>query len=191
MRYSKTHKDETRLKLLSSSRAIVKKGGFSVTGVDKLMSAVGMTGGAFYNHFPSKQALFQAVIEEEVEHSREMLAGDENSSDDHVIKWLRKYLSVAHALHPDEGCVLPTLGPEIARSSPQVRLVVEKSVNSIQKAWSTRTLDSDAAWAIIAQCIGALALSRMVETEETRQEILAANLRVIERQHLRPTDTKQ
>lgn len=188
MRYSKTHKDETRLKLLSSSRAITKKGGFSVTSVDTLMSAVGMTGGAFYNHFPSKQALFQAVIEEEVENSREMLAGDENSSDDHVIKWLRKYLSVSHALHPDEGCVLPTLGPEIARAGSDVRLVVEKGVKSIQKAWSARTEDSDAAWAIIAQCIGALALSRMVESDETRKEILHANLRVIEKHHLRTPD---
>lgn len=185
MRYSKTHKDETRLKLLSSSRSIIKKGGFSVTGIDTLMSAVGMTGGAFYNHFPSKQALFRAVIEEEVEYSREMLAGDEHSANDHVIKWLRKYLSIAHAMHPDEGCVLPTLGPEIARAGPEVRRVVEKGINSIQQAWSARTLDSDTAWAIIAQCIGALALSRMVESDETREEILAANLRFIEKQHLR------
>lgn len=188
MRYSKTHKDETRLKLLCSSRAITKKGGFGVTSVDALMSAVGMTGGAFYNHFPSKQALFQAVIEEEVENSREMLAGDENSSDDHVIKWLRKYLSVSHALHPDEGCVLPTLGPEIARSGPEVRQAVEAGVTSIQKAWSSRTEGSDAAWAVIAQCIGAIALARMVESEETRQEILDANLRVIEKHHLRKPD---
>ncbi|OYU09542.1 MAG: TetR family transcriptional regulator [Pseudomonas sp. PGPPP1] len=188
MRYSKTHKDETRLKLLNSSRAITKKGGFSVTSVDTLMSAVGMTGGAFYNHFPSKQALFQAVIEEEVQNSREMLAGDENSSDDHVIKWLRKYLSVSHALHPDDGCVLPTLGPEIARSGPEVRSAVEAAVTGIQKAWSARTSDGDAAWAVIAQCIGALALARMVESEATREEILQANLRVIEKHHLHTPD---
>ncbi|WP_397449294.1 TetR/AcrR family transcriptional regulator [Pseudomonas sp. NA-150] len=188
MRYSKTHKDETRLKLLSSSRAITKKGGFGTTSVDTLMAAVGMTGGAFYNHFASKQALFQAVIEEEVENSRQMLAGDENSPNDHVLKWLRKYLSTAHSQHPDEGCVLPTLGPEIARSGPQVRQVVEKSVTGVHQAWSARLEDPDAAWAVIAQCIGALALSRMVESPQTRDEILQANLRVIEKQHLPKPD---
>ena len=65
---------------------------------------------------------------------------------------------------------------------------MEDGVTSIQKAWSARTEDSDAAWAVIAQCIGAIALARMVESDETRQEILNANLRVIEKHHLRKPD---
>lgn len=57
MRYSSTHKQETRQKLLDSSRAIAKKGGFDSTGVDALMSAIELTGGAFYSHFRSKADL--------------------------------------------------------------------------------------------------------------------------------------
>lgn len=60
MRYSSTHKQETRQKLLDSSRAIAKKGGFDSTGVDALMSAIGLTGGAFYSHFRSKADLFES-----------------------------------------------------------------------------------------------------------------------------------
>jgi AcrR family transcriptional regulator len=37
------------------------------------MSVIGMTGGAFYSHFPSKQALFQAVIEDEIRNSSGLL----------------------------------------------------------------------------------------------------------------------
>jgi TetR/AcrR family transcriptional regulator, transcriptional repressor for nem operon len=58
MRYSPTHKQETRNKLLDSSRAIAKKGGFDTTGVDALMSAIGLTGGAFSSHYASKGDLF-------------------------------------------------------------------------------------------------------------------------------------
>jgi len=100
MRYSKTHKAETRTKLIETARAITKKGGFSSTGVDALMSAIGMTGGAFYSHFPSKQALFQAVIEDEIRNSSEMLAGGQNASGEQLEQCLRNYLSSFHVLHP-------------------------------------------------------------------------------------------
>jgi AcrR family transcriptional regulator len=179
MRYSTTHKQETREKLMSSSRAIAKQGGFESTGVDALMASIGLTGGAFYSHFPSKQALFEALIEEEVDNSAKMLAGNEDSSSDHVAKCLRSYLSTSHALHPEGGCVLPTLGAEIARATPQVRETVEQALKVTQKSWSQRTGDSDAAWALIAQCVGALVLARAVESERTRKEILAASRRFL------------
>jgi len=180
MRYSNTHKQETREKLVNSSRAIAKKEGFDSTGVDSFMSSIGLTGGAFYSHFGSKDELFAALIEREVELSTEMLAGDEDSPPDHVAKRLRSYLSTYHALHPEEGCVLPTLGPEIARSSPQVKARVLRSLKRLHDSWAERLDDNDAGWALIAQCVGALVLARVVESERTRQEILASSRRFLE-----------
>jgi AcrR family transcriptional regulator len=183
MRYSKTHKDETRTKLIETARAITKKGGFSSTGVDALMSAIGMTGGAFYSHFPSKQALFQAVIEDEIRNSSEMLAGGQNASGEQLEQCLRNYLSTFHVLHPEEGCVLPALGGEIARAEPEVRVAVEKGLKQIQKAWADRLGSPDAAWAVIAQCVGARVLSRAVEKERTRKEIIASTRKAIEKSY--------
>ena len=183
MRYPSTHKEETRKKLIGSARAIAKRGGFGTTGVDELMASIGLTGGAFYGHFPSKEALFAELVEQEISNSAEMLAGDESSPPDHVAKRLRSYLSSAHALHPETGCVLPTLGPEIARAAPEVRATVEQGLKRLQKSWSARIGDPDAAWALIAQCVGALVLSRAVESERTRKEILAASRRFIDETH--------
>lgn len=179
MRYPKTHKEDTRKKLVGSARAIAKRGGFGQTGVDAMMGSIGLTGGAFYGHFATKEALFTALVEEELENSRAMLAGDEDSAADHVAKCLRSYLSSSHALHPEAGCALPTLGAEIARSGPEVRAAVERGVKEIQKSWSSRVGDSDAAWALISQCVGALVLARCVEGERTRKEILAASRRFL------------
>ncbi|HEY3244400.1 MAG TPA: TetR/AcrR family transcriptional regulator [Phycisphaerae bacterium] len=183
MRYPSTHKEETRKKLIGSARAIAKRGGFGTTGVDELMASIGLTGGAFYGHFPSKEALFAELVEQEISNSAEMLAGDESSPPDHVAKRLRSYLSSAHALHPETGCVLPTLGPEIARAAPEVRATVEQGLKRLQKSWSARIGDPDAAWALIAQCVGALVLSRAVESERTRKEILASSRRFIDETH--------
>jgi len=183
MRYPSTHKEETRKKLIGSARAIAKRGGFGTTGVDELMASIGLTGGAFYGHFPSKEALFAELVEQEISNSAEMLAVDESSPPDHVAKRLRSYLSSAHALHPETGCVLPTLGPEIARAAPEVRATVEQGLKRLQKSWSARIGDPDAAWALIAQCVGALVLSRAVESERTRKEILASSRRFIDETH--------
>ena len=182
MRYSSTHKLETREKLLNSSRAIAKKGGFDMTGVDALMSAIGLTGGAFYSHFKSKGELFGALVEREMDNSTEMLAGNEDSPPDHVAKCLRSYLSTYHALHPETGCALTTLGPEIARAGPQVRASVERSLKQLQRGWADRLDgDGDKAWALLAQCIGAIVMARVVESERSRQEILASSRRFVEK----------
>jgi AcrR family transcriptional regulator len=183
MRYPSTHKEETRKKLIGSARAIAKRGGFGTTGVDELMASIGLTGGAFYGHFPSKDALFAELVEQEISNSADMLAGDETSPPDHVAKRLRSYLSSYHAMHPETGCVLPALGPEIARAAPEVRAAVEQGLRRLQKSWSVRIGDPDAAWALLAQCVGALVLSRAVESERARKEILASSRRFIDETH--------
>lgn len=181
MRYSTTRKQETRERLLDSSRSIAKKDGFEATGVDALMGAIGLTGGAFYSHFPSKAALFEALIEREMAWSTELLAGDDDSPPDHVARRLRSYLSSQHAAHPESGCALPALGAEIARGGPAVRAVVERALKRTQRNWADRLDDADAGWALIAQCVGALMLARMVEGDRTRQEILAASRRFLDK----------
>lgn len=181
MRYSSTHKQEIRDKLLSSSRSIAKKGGFEATGIDALMKSIGLTGGAFYNHFGSKAELFAEVIEQELANSAEMLAGAPACGEDSFVSCIRRYLSSAHSLHPESGCLLPTLGPEIARAEPEIRAAVEQSAKTVQASWKERLDDPDAAWALIAQCVGAIMLSRVVESERTRQQILASSRRFLAR----------
>lgn len=190
MRYAASHKQATRDKLLDSSRAIAKRQGFDSTGVDALMQAIGLSGGAFYSHFGSKAELFAALVERELDHSAQMLGGaDEDSAEgadkdaqtrrSQLARSLKRYLSSAHAQQPEAGCALPALGAEIARAGPPVRAGVEQSLKRLHKRWSGALEgDADAAWALLSQCVGALMLARVVESERTRQEILAANRRV-------------
>ncbi|MDE2432018.1 MAG: TetR/AcrR family transcriptional regulator [Burkholderiales bacterium] len=182
MRYSKTHKEETRRKLMDSSRALVKQGGFDSTGVDALMAAIGLTSGAFYSHFPSKQALLEAVIAEEIDHSIDLLSVPPDASAVEALRRLNLYLSAAHARHPEKGCVLPALGAELGRASPEVRGIVEKGLKQLHKNLVNRFHSDEQAWAVMAQCVGALVLARAVKTDKTRNEILEANKHHIARQ---------
>ena len=179
MRYSAEHKAQTRDKLLASSGALAKRGGFSATGVDGLMKAIGLTGGAFYGHFASKDALFAAIVERELSHSVALLGGD-GSAPDKLRRCLDIYLSMRHVEQPDNGCALPTLGAEIARADERVRLRTEQQILQLQNTWAEIIGDAQLAWTILAQCLGSLLLARMMASQESRQQVLGASLDMLE-----------
>ncbi|MGH8385201.1 MAG: TetR/AcrR family transcriptional regulator [Pseudomonas sp.] len=180
MRYSANHKLETREKLLDSSSTSAKKSGFSTVGVDGLMKAIGLSGGAFYSHFSSKDELFAAVVERELRQSLERLGVDQDR--DKLQRCLKHYLSMSHVEHPETGCALPALGAEIARSDPMVRQQAEHWICELQESWA-QVLESDSlAWAILSQCIGALVVARMLATAELQQKVLKSSYDEISRQ---------
>lgn len=192
MRYSKAHKEETRRKLMDSSRALVKQHGFDATGVDALMSAVGLTAGAFYSHFPSKQALLEEIIREEIQHSVSMLKPQSGEGNPATLGQRTKaYLSVLHADHPEAGCVLPAMGAELGRIPPEMKSIVEDGLKEMHSVWYEAVKDDNAAWAAIAQCVGAVILARSVKSDETRREILQANrlhIEALAQQHMQKDD---
>ena len=53
---------ETRNRILESAQARFAEHGYDATGVAELCEAAGISKGAFYHHFPSKQAVFLALL---------------------------------------------------------------------------------------------------------------------------------
>jgi AcrR family transcriptional regulator len=182
VRYSVIHKEQTRKKLLESSGGMAKEQGFSTIGVDGLMKAIGLTGGAFYSHFSSKDELFGAIVERELSNSLRRLSAEGDQDRLQLKRCLKQYLSMAHVENPQGGCVLPSLGAEIARADQAVRLHAEHWLCQLQQAWA-HTLDSESlAWAALSQCIGALVVARMLSTPQIQQQVLDASHDVLVQQ---------
>lgn len=180
MRYSANHKLETKEKLLESSAVSAKRSGFSTVGVDGLMKAIGLSGGAFYSHFSSKDELFASIVERELCQSLNRLGAD--GDHDKLQRCLKQYLSMAHVEHPESGCALPALGAEIARSHLLVRQQAEHWICRLQESWA-QILESDSlAWAILSQCVGALVVARMLATSDIQRAVLNASYEEIGRQ---------
>nr|WP_256873369.1 TetR/AcrR family transcriptional regulator [Pseudomonas taiwanensis] len=162
--------------MLESSGSIAKRGGFSTTGVDGLMKAIGLTGGAFYSHFPSKNDLFTAIVQRELSQSLiGHVARGEGFCRDKLERCLDRYLSMAHLQNPDTGCAIPALGAEIARADLSVREEAEHWMLQLQRAWADILEDRELAWALISQCVGALVVARMLAREEIQAEVLDAS----------------
>lgn len=174
MRYSASHKLETRERLLESSSVSAKTAGFSTVGVDGLMKAIGLSGGAFYSHFASKDELFASIVERELRQSLARLSGEGDPSRARLERCLTHYLSLAHIEHPESGCALPTLGAEIARSDVSVRQQAEQWICRLHESWA-RILESESlAWSILSQCVGALVVARMLVNTDLQRSVLHA-----------------
>ena len=70
MRYSDSHKQETRQKVVKAAAAAMRAKGPDGVGVAEIMAEAGLTHGGFYAHFPNKEALVAAAIEEAFGQSR-------------------------------------------------------------------------------------------------------------------------
>jgi TetR/AcrR family transcriptional repressor of nem operon len=176
MRYSPGHKEATRERLLELSSALSKEHGFGSVSVDTLMSAAGLTGGAFYAHFKSKEALFVELIRRELAHSGEMLSPrDGQSREEWLANALDVYLSMAHIRHPETGCLLPSLGPEIARADTAVKKIYEVAMLDLQRSWAASLGDGDLAWSVLCQIVGTIVVARAMSSRNAMQEVVDAN----------------
>ena len=182
MRYSATHKADTRKHLLKTAGALAKKKGFSTTGVDALMEAAGLTSGAFYNHFSSKTELFSELLKREVEHSFSMFADEVSGEtvDEWIDRQLKRYLNWKHVQSPESGCVVPSLGAEIARADKPSKKIFEDAAKRIHDVWADQVGDDKTAWAVIAQLIGTVTLARAMASEKTGKEVLNAGKEFLE-----------
>ena len=62
MRYGAEHKEQSKARILEAARSMFRKRGFDGASIDQVMSAAGLTRGAFYAHFNSKDDLVAQVL---------------------------------------------------------------------------------------------------------------------------------
>ena len=177
MRYPVEHKAKAREALLKAGARALKTSGFNGIGVDGLAAAAGVTSGAFYSNFPSKEAMLQAVID--AQGVGEPFLSDTDSATlaegrVQLISFLEDYISAHHSADPAEGCVMPALSADVSRAQPPVKDAYQRKVTALVDRIAG-LLDGEAsdrnrrAWSIVALMVGSIVISRgMPEQSETR-----------------------
>lgn len=182
MRYRPEHKDEVRQKLLKDASQRVRAEGLSGAAVSSVMRDAGLTHGGFYKHFASKDELIaQSVVEAFREMSDRLVRAGEHSPPGMGWKAIVKaYLSLEHCEHPQCGCPLAALGPELARAN---RKMQSRLLGELQRYKSRmvpfmpgrRTADKEQAFfAIFSTMAGAIELARMLPKPLMRKKVLAS-----------------
>src|SRR6476620_5705712 len=120
MRYPKDQKQATRQRILEAAGRRFKLDGIDGAGVAAVMSDAGLTNGAFYAHFASKEDLIANVLADQLRTQRHSF--DAYTSDRRGLEaFIRSYLSPQHRDQCADGCPSAALLDEIARRPAATR----------------------------------------------------------------------
>lgn len=114
MRYGKEQKQATRQRIIDAAGRRFKRDGIDGSGIATLMGDAGLTNGAFYAHFDSKEDLVAATVAEQLRTQRESFAR-QAAEPGGMEQLVRRYLSAEHRDQPEQGCPSAALLDEITR----------------------------------------------------------------------------
>jgi TetR/AcrR family transcriptional repressor of nem operon len=119
-RYGKEHKDATRRRIVESAGRRFKRGGIDGSGIAALMADAGLTNGAFYAHFASKDDLIATAVGDQLRAQAERLRAL-SPGEPGIEQFVRWYLSAEHRDAPQDGCPSAALLDEIGRAQPPIK----------------------------------------------------------------------
>ncbi len=125
---------EARLRLLQAATALIRAKGYSGTSVDEVCAAAGVTKGAFFHHFASKEALGIAAVQMWTEVTGQMFAAADYHARpdplDRVLAYLDLRRDLARGSAAEYSCLAGTAVQEMHAASPAIREAARVSIES-------------------------------------------------------------
>ncbi|MFE2432181.1 TetR family transcriptional regulator [Streptomyces sp. NPDC059373] len=182
-RYGKEHKQATRQRIIETAGRRFKKDGIDGSGISTLMADAGLTNGAFYAHFESKDDLVAAAVADQlrtqyanvIEQAAPGIAGLEQ-----IVRW---YLSPQHRDSPDDGCPSAALLDEIGRCADETKQAYTDGVLAVIDGIAARLAPADPrsvrtkTLSVYAMMVGTLQLSRALADRRLSDELLEEGIR--------------
>jgi len=133
-----------RSKLLDAAVAIIRQKGYAATSVDELCATAGVTKGAFFHHFPSKDSLAVAAANYWQELSDALFAAAPYHRLNDPLDRILGYLDFRKAMLRGDvakfSCLAGTLLQEAYQTHPDIRLACDATIGS-----HAATVESDIA----------------------------------------------
>ena len=177
MRYEPQHKSQTRDRIVRNAARKLRAEGLSGPGVASVMKASGLTVGGFYKHFRSKDELLADAMAQGFADSSEKISSSlPQDRWKEVVRW---YLSPEHCDHPDTGCPVAALAPEMARAKLGVRKRISGLIKDRAERWvefmpgRTATERQQNFSVIFSAMAGAVSVARILTDPADRQKVLA------------------
>ena len=167
MRYPAEETATKHERIVKEASRLFCERGFENVSVAEVMKAAGLTHGAFYAHFGSKEELQAAAVA----YGQKVSLGRAQRSKSKKGKgsFADRYLSPRHRDDPGDGCTMAALAQEVARSTPEIKSALEQGLEEILSA---RGGDRKEAIFQAAAMMGGVVLARAVQDPRLSDEIL-------------------
>jgi TetR/AcrR family transcriptional repressor of nem operon len=181
VRYRREHKAEVHQKIVEDASRRVRAEGLNGAAVAAVMRDTGLTHGGFYKHFESKDELLLESLSEAFRDIGDTLVRVAEQSH-HEAAWraiVRTYLSLDFTDHPERGCPLPALAPELTRVDKRMKgrifpQLVNYKDRMVPFMPGRRAAEQERAFFVIfSTMVGAIEVARMLPEPSMREKVLA------------------
>jgi TetR/AcrR family transcriptional regulator, transcriptional repressor for nem operon len=163
-------------RILDAAARRVREEGLSGAAIVPVMREAGLTHGAFYSHFATKDDLAAAAFGHAITTGRaHWIKPMKRESWSTRLKALAaRYLTTAHRDDLATSCAFAALSSDAAHSSPEFRAAYERELRGSLAAICGGTDERlDDAIALMTICVGGMALARAVDDKDFSTRILA------------------
>jgi AcrR family transcriptional regulator len=184
-RYSREHKESTRRRIIETAGRRFKRDGIDGSGIATLMADAGLTNGAFYAHFESKDDLVATVLGDQVDRQAsefsELPGGRAG-----LEAFVGQYLSPGHRDHPEIGCPSAALLDEVGRCTAATKEAYTAGTKAILDEIRARLAPEDpeaargTALALFTMLVGSMQLARAVSDTTLSDAVLEEGKRSAE-----------
>jgi AcrR family transcriptional regulator len=181
MRYRKDHKQSTRQRILEAAGRRFKQEGIDAAGVAAVMSDAGLTNGAFYAHFASKEDLVANVLADQLRAQRQSFEAQPTDRGG-LEAFIRSYLSPQHRDQYADGCPSAALLDEIARRPTATKQAYTDELMGVIDDIASRLDPTDAeaaqtdALTLFGLMLGTLQLARTLTDRDLSDQLLARSV---------------
>lgn len=175
MGHSQAEKQESRKRIVDTASRLFRERGIDRVGLAEVMKESGLTVGAFYRHFSSRDELVAQALADAC--SAPEACGKTAIA---LEEAMRRYLADSHRDDPGNGCPLATLVNDVARCDDATREIytnfVKQTLDRLADLVDEPESDSRRALAILqlSAWIGAMSLSRAVSDRALSDQILSS-----------------
>ncbi len=176
-RYDKEHKQATRQRIIETAGYRFKQDGIDGSGVATLMADAGLTNGAFYAHFASKEDLVANVVADQLgtQTARFSTLAPGRAG---LEGFVRDYLSPQHRDNPGTGCPSAALLDEIGRCATATKHAYTDGTRAMVDEIAARLAPDDPQSArgktlgLFTMMVGTMQLSRALSDPRFADEVL-------------------
>ncbi|MEU5025676.1 TetR/AcrR family transcriptional regulator [Streptomyces milbemycinicus] len=176
-RYGKEHKQATRQRIVEVAGRRFKRDGIDGSGIATLMADAGLTNGAFYAHFASKEELVATAVADQLR-AQSASFGAQAPDRAGLEQLVRAYLSAEHRDNLEDGCPSAALLDEIGRCTDATRRAFTDGVLVVIDDIAARLAPDDPpsarakALSVFAMMVGTLQLSRALADRRLADDVL-------------------
>ena len=164
-------KEASHERIVSVAARAIRRSGYGGTGVADIMKEAGLTHGAFYAHFASREAMLAEAASRACADASALTASVVAGApaDRALESMLRGYLSREHVEQVEMGCPLAALGSETPRQAPEVRRATTRHIKETIDLVARQSPDwgkpgaHEKALVTVATMVGTLLLARAVD----------------------------